>query len=1168
MTTYTYLEDEGYWLSDDGVHVSQEAMDAINDFTPNASKHTTEQVGIRTYHYDYFRDAGAYVMDADASGTYDSNGYYDSVSFGSTSNNHTYNSLIVGNDSDNTINGSADAGQWGGADDTIFAGLGNDIVYGNEGNDTLYGEGGNDFLFGGDGTDTLYGGDGNDWLFSGSLFDGTSDSLTGGAGADTFVLGEAGQATVEPGEGFDWVEMALDIAAPVTAISFAGAGASRESTHIAKEAAEIVSGIGEAILGIDGDTVIPAPEAAYATVEDFNPLEDVLILPMNATGNGNVFISRDTNLDSTFVIKYDNGTSVDIVATISFDEAANIYGDGFTSLADAAQNAFVNALIDHALIVNSDNAVLGLVSGIDLDVDPSYLEDLGTNQFIVLGAYSGWESEGSSAADYLVGTNHGDVLSGYNLDPDSGLSFAPENAGNDELWGFGGDDVFFGGGGNDYIYGGDGSDTSSYADSAAGISVDLSATETDANGTYALADDGFGTVDKLYSIENIVGSDYDDTITGDDGDNVLAGGDGNDTLSGGAGNDALYGGDGDDVVYGGNGNDTIYSGDGENTIDAGSGDDAIYSGDGNDTINGGDGDDTVYGGAGNDSIFGGNDNDILYGGDGDDTIYGGDGDDIVDAGAGNDFMNGGSGTDSLTFGGADHGIDVDLSVNTVHDDGFGTTDEVHNFNNIIGTEFDDTIVGFEWNNVFCGGDGNDALYGGGGNDTLYGGNGNDILDGGSGNDVLDGGDGTDTVIFNGTDHGVTVDLSANTVSDDGFGATDQVLNMENITGTDFADTITGNSGDNVLNGGGGDDTFHVTAGNDTIYGGDGSDTVSYANATAGITVDLSATQTDTDGAYATVDDGFGTVDHLYSVENITGSDFADTITGDSGDNFLYGGDGNDTLSGGDGNDTIYGGDGDDTIDGGAGSDYLHGNSGINTLVFNGTEHGVDVDLSSATVSDDGFGYADQAFNFNNVVGTDFNDTITGSGLANVLTGGAGDDSLYGGDGNDTLYGGSGNDVLDGGSGNDVLSGGDGDDTITGGDGNDTLYGGSGTNVLDGGDGDDVLYAGSGDGTVMTGGDGADTFVFTGGYGVITDFNQAEDTIMIDASAYGLDDLVGKDLTALDLMGWADSWLSTSDNDTNLYHFNTNGIGDVSQSIFSIDNFDGNVSTLPDHVILF
>ena len=74
-----------------------------------------------------------------------------------------------------------------------------------------------------------------------------------------------------------------------------------------------------------------------------------------------------------------------------------------------------------------------------------------------------------------------------------------------------------------------------------------------------------------------------------------------------------------------------------------------------------------------------------------------------------------------------------------------------------------------------------------------------------------------------------------------------------------------------------------------------------------------------DGAGYYLSGGAG-VDTLSNIENLTGSDFADTLTGDSGNNVLTGGSGNDALIGGGGNDTLTGGEGADTLTGGAGDD--------------------------------------------------------------------------------------------------------------------------------------------------------------------------------------------------------------------------------------------------------
>ena len=105
------------------------------------------------------------------------------------------------------------------------------------------------------------------------------------------------------------------------------------------------------------------------------------------------------------------------------------------------------------------------------------------------------------------------------------------------------------------------------------------------------------------------------------------------------------------------------------------------------------------------------------------------------------------------------------------------------------------------------------------------------------------------------------------------------------------------------------------------------------------------------------------------------------------------------------------------------------------------------------------------------------------------------------------------DTFDIGRGNDILYGRQGNDTLYGGKGNDTLKGNQGDDVLRGGQGDDDLYAGSGK-DKLTGGKGADRFRWEVDYAdtglslggprdTITDYNPAEDTIVLELSAVGV-----------------------------------------------------------------
>lgn len=185
--------------------------------------------------------------------------------------------------------------------------------------------------------------------------------------------------------------------------------------------------------------------------------------------------------------------------------------------------------------------------------------------------------------DYLDGGNGNDMLYGQEGDDDLW-----GGNGKDMLYGGDGDDTLHGGTGKDVLDGGDGFDTVSYEDATSRVTVNL---ET---GVSSGKSEG---KDTLISIENIIGSSFDDTLTGNDADNVLVGGGGNDTLSGGAGNDVLIG--------GGSSDDSDEAEEDENEED----DDDSSSGGAvstdNDILNGGDGDDILIGGAGIDTLTGG-----------------------------------------------------------------------------------------------------------------------------------------------------------------------------------------------------------------------------------------------------------------------------------------------------------------------------------------------------------------------------------------------------------------------------------------------------------------------------------------------------------------------------------------------------------------------------------
>src|SRR5262249_41953248 len=161
----------------------------------------------------------------------------------------------------------------------------------------------------------------------------------------------------------------------------------------------------------------------------------------------------------------------------------------------------------------------------------------------------------------------------------------------------------FAGKGDDTYDGGAGNDTISFINASDKVAVDLSAHA-------AIGADGNPT---LNNIENVIGSQKDDTIIGDAADNVINGGLDDDTLDGGAGSDTVSfidaaGGVG--AVLGGATQTTTTGAEAdkissfENIIGS-KFDDQFLGDDGANSLDGNDGDDTLVGDDGKDDLIGG-----------------------------------------------------------------------------------------------------------------------------------------------------------------------------------------------------------------------------------------------------------------------------------------------------------------------------------------------------------------------------------------------------------------------------------------------------------------------------------------------------------------------------------------------------------------------------------
>ncbi len=408
--------------------------------------------------------------------------------------------------------------------------------------------------------------------------------------------------------------------------------------------------------------------------------------------------------------------------------------------------------------------------------------------------------------------------------------------------------------------------------------------------------------------DHLFGGDDDDEIHGGRGDDHIFGGDGHDELKGGRGDDELVGDKGNDDVFGGRGDDRAIwnNGDGSDLIHLGRGYDRVQV----NLADGGDDRATIstsrtgvtFERAPFESGLGAFALDIrgtekleVNGLAGDDSVAlvgdildeikleldgGSDTADAAGASSHDDIETG----DTLDLSALSTGARVDLDENNqgvlvaknadsdstapglsefgnLQIGGELVIDELNDFENVIGTDFNDVIFGNSQNNVLKGGEGNDALHPFGGTDFVDGGAGTDILllqgfGAGQFIDFVNGEAGN----LNATGDGIAAGAAINTF-----------INFENVNGSSVGgDVIIGDDNDNVLNGLGGDDVLMGAGGNDLLNGGDNVD-----QALAAATGD-----------------------------NI------DVLSGGAGDDVLNGGLGNDELTGDEGEDGFFFADGD------------------------------------------------------------------------------------------------------------------------------------------------------------------------------------------------------------------------------------------------------------------
>ncbi len=955
-----------------------------------------------------------------------------------------------------------------GGNDYIYAGEGNDSLTGGTGNDFIYGDGGNDTYYynSGDGVDTISDSSGNDVINLGAGYVSTDVTWARIAGTNDLSLRLKGtQAIIIQNHFMDGYAVETVKFSNNTTYALTGLAMTITGTAAADYNMNGTSISNDTINGLGGDDHV----SGYGGNDTLNGGTGADTLSGGTGDDTYIFRAGDSPLTAYEKIYENLNEGVDTIrltggilpaSVLMWADSYNLYiqyspndliraGAGIDASGASAASSYIER------VVFDNGTVWDLRNGLNM-IDSADAHQLA-------GSTLNDQIDGKAGDDYIYGYGGNDTLNG--------------GTGADTLIGGTGDDtyVFRGGDGvsgrPDYIYEqlGEGVDTvkltggilpadvrmwtDSYrlyirysaneevyisvgSDNGASLAASYIEKIAFDNGTVLDLRNGL-TLTDTDDAHNVVGSIAADSIDGRGGNDTIYGYAGNDTLAGGAGYDYLTGGSGDDTYVFRVGDSSLSPADIVSEL----------AGEGLDTIR-------LTGGILPADVTLWTDSQGLH-------IRYSATDEVLINGAGGSYMSPTvSPVERILF---DNGAVWNLQ------NGLTLTD-TNDSHQIYGSDYADIIDGKSGMDGLYAYDGNDTLTGGTNGDTLIGGKGDDtyIFKAGDSSSydriIEEAGEGVDTIKIAGGILPVDVKMWASNAGNFTirYSATDEIQigqNVEKIsfdngtvwnllaaltmTDTDDAHSLYGSGyndvldgkggndflygfdGNDIIRGGDGNDFIYGGSGNDSLYGDAGTDTLSYGQDTAGVTVDLAVT-----AAQNTV--GAGT-DTISGFENLVGSEYNDILSGTSGNN------------------------------------TINGAGGIDTVRYASATSGVTVNLNTKSAQNTVGAGTDILQNIENIIGSSFNDTLTGNTGANVIEGGAGNDIMNGSTGIDTasyerataavnvsLLVTTAQNTL--GAGTDTLTA---FENIRGSAFNDILTGDANNNVIEGGAGNDALSAGAG-----------------------------------------------------------------------------------------------------------
>ncbi len=462
--------------------------------------------------------------------------------------------------------------------DAVYGTNSVNVIDGGNGDDEILGFGGNDRIIGGAGEDALEGGDGDDVFVGGApggVLDG-GDAINGGSGVDT-----------------------VDFSASTTAVGLnltdgvGNLGDARDDTYISIENIIgsafsdflVADANANRIEGGDGDDLIQSGGGndlnfGGAGVDDIRAgFGDDLL-------NGGAGADLLNGGDGSDTADYTGATGrVALELYLGAGRVGDADGDQYTSIENVIGTGFGDYIVGSSvanvlsgaagfdtLIGGGGDDVLNGGFGQDIldggaGFDTASYRDATAQISITLFNQTGLAGEAVGdtfiSIENIEGSRFGDFIAG--------------DAGANDISGLDGNDILFGGGGADALRGGNGSDLlrgdggGDLLDGGAGVdTIDYSKAQSRVALELYLNAGRIGDAagDTFVSIENVIGTNFNDFVVGDAFANRIEGGGDNDVIQAAGGDDVIVGGLGNDGLTGGSGLDTfIYAtGDGADRI--------------------------------------------------------------------------------------------------------------------------------------------------------------------------------------------------------------------------------------------------------------------------------------------------------------------------------------------------------------------------------------------------------------------------------------------------------------------------------------------------------------------------------------------------------------------------------------------------------------------------